>query len=384
MKRYWFALTVVAAAACFDVSSPIPPTLILSPILDSLFVGDSLPARDFAYYNSDGARANPGPLTWSIGPSSVATINAATGVIHGVGKGVATVFASGGQATGIALVAVSRPLDLTLLTDTIVLMQQDTFTIPMAIQKKDVSATDTVWFDPSPSPRVTINTATGLVTAVTSGGAVPYVAHVTSGGADTVSDTGAVVVLGLVDTTSPGYFYQTVLGTAIRHEGGKAVAVNYARLNGKLAFELLTESVSTDSILLDSTTVTLPDSVIRGDTTSEIDSLGLDEARASSQLSSLSPVCNPRRPWAMWRSNHNVTPLYRIFAFSHAATPPDSQAGIISITQFATATGGGAIISGRYAFLAQRTDLYNDTLGVEVIRGTFVAPLRTRQDVCGG
>jgi hypothetical protein len=164
MKRYWFALTVVAAA-CFDVSSPIPPTLILSPILDSLFVGDSLQPRDFAYYNSDGARANPGPLTWSIGPSSVATINAATGVIHGVGKGVATVSASGGQATGIALVAVSRPLDLTLLTDTIVLMQQDTFTIPVAIQKKDVSATDTVWFDPSPSPRVTINTVSVALTS---------------------------------------------------------------------------------------------------------------------------------------------------------------------------------------------------------------------------
>jgi hypothetical protein len=151
MKRNLFALSIVAAAACFDVSSPIPPTLILSPILDSLFVGDSLVPRDFVYYNGDGQRANPGPLTWSIGPTSVATINATTGVIHGVGKGVATVAASGGQATGIALVAVSRPLDLTLLMDTVVLMQQDTFTIPYAVQKKNVAATDTVWFDPSPS-----------------------------------------------------------------------------------------------------------------------------------------------------------------------------------------------------------------------------------------
>ena len=383
MKRYWFALTVVAAA-CFDVSSPIPPTLILSPILDSLFVGDSLQPRDFAYYNSDGARANPGPLTWSIGPSSVATINAATGVIHGVGKGVATVSASGGQATGIALVAVSRPLDLTLLTDTIVLMQQDTFTIPVAIQKKDVSATDTVWFDPSPSPRVTINTATGLVTAVTSGGAVPYVAHVSTGGADTVSDTGAVVVLGLADTISPGYFFQTVFGTAIRHEGGKAVAMNFARLNFKQAFQLVDTALATDSTLLDQTIVTLRDSVIAGDTNTAfaIDSINPNEA-SPSRFGTLDAVCNPPRPWAMWRSNHNVTPLYSIFAFSHA-TPPDSQAGTITITRFAPAAGGGAIISGRYVFRAQRTDLYYDPLGVEVIRGTFVAPLRTRQDVCGG
>ena len=381
MKRNLLALTIVAAAACFDVSSPIPPTLILSPILDSLFVGDSLVPRDFAYYNSDGERANPGPLSWSIGPTSVATINATTGVIHGVGKGVATVIASGGQAAGIALVAVSRPLDLTLLMDTVVLMQQDTFTIPVAIQKKAVSATDTVWFDPSPSPRVTINTSTGLVTAVTSGGAVRYVAHVTSGGADTVSDTGAVVVLGLADTTSPGHFFQTVLGTAIRHEGGAAVGVNYVRLNGRLNFRLFTSALSPDSTLNDSTIVTLKDSLIRGDTTFEIDSLGLDEARGS-QLT-LSPVCNPRRPWALWRSDHYVTPLYTIFALSHG-TLSDSVAGSFSITQFTQAAGGGAIISGRYFFLAQRTDLYNDPLGVEVIRGTFVAPLLTRQDICQG
>ena len=56
-------------------------------------------------------------------------------------------------------------------------------------------------------------------------------------------------------------------------------------------------------------------------------------------------------------------------------------AGSITITRFAPVTGG-AVISGRYLFNAQRTDLYNDALGSEVIRGTFVAPLRTRQDVC--
>ena len=308
MKRNLLALTIVAAAACFDVSSPIPPTLILSPILDSLFVGDSLAPRDFAYYNGDGERANPGPLTWSIGPTSVATINATTGVIHGVGKGVATVIASGGQAAGVALVAVSRPLDLTLLMDTVVLMQQDTFTIPYAVQKKDALAPDTVWFDASTSPRVTINTATGVVSAVTSGGAVPYVVHLTTGAADTVSDTGAVVVLALADTNAPGHFFQTVFGTAIRHQGGKAVALNYPRLNGKLAFQLVDSALTSDSTLLDQMLVTLPDSLLRGDTTFDIDSISPQEATAS-QAGTLDPFCNPRRPWAFWHSQHNVTPL---------------------------------------------------------------------------
>jgi len=382
MRRTLLALTIVAGAACFDVSSPLPPILILSPILDSLFVGDSLTARDFAYYNSDGQRANPGPLTWAIGPSSVATINATTGVVHGVGKGVATLTASGGQATGVALVAVSRPLDLTLLTDTVVLMQQDTFTIPYAIKKKDALATDTVWFDASSSPRVTINTSTGLVTAVTSGGAVPYVVHVTTGGADTVSDTGAVVVLALADTNSPGYFFQTVLGTAIRHEGGKAVGLHYPRLNQKLAFQLVDSALSSDSTLLDQMLVTLTDSLLRGDTTFDIDFISPQEAGAS-RVGTLDPFCNPPRPWAFWRSSHNVTPLFSIFAFSHGTVADSLVAGSITITQFAPVTGG-AIISGRYLFNAQRTDLYNDTLGVEVIRGTFVAPLRTRLDHCPG
>jgi hypothetical protein len=382
MRRYLFAVTIAAAAACFDVSSPLPPTLILSPVLDSLFVGDSLAPRAFAYYNTDGQRANPGPLSWTIGPNSVATINPTTGVIHGAGKGVATVTASGGGATGIALVAVSRPLDLALLLDTIVLMQQDTFTIPVAVQKKDVAATDTVWFDPSPSSGVTINTSTGLVTAVTSGGAVRYVAHVTSGGADTVSDTGAVVVLGLTDTTAAGHFFQTVLGTAIRHEGGKAVAVNFAKLNGKLGFLLLTQALSPDSTLLDSTIVILPDSVIARNTTVDIDSINPSEA-SPSRFGSLNSVCNPPRPWAFWRSANNGAAPSFIFAYTHT-TPPDSVAGSITITQFANASSGGAIISGRYVFLAQRTDLYNDPLGVETIRGTFVVPLLTRQDVCQG
>src|SRR5947208_14965534 len=101
MKRYWLTLTVVTAAACFDVSSPLPPILILSPILDSMFVGDSLMPRDMAYFDRVGQRANPGPLIWFIGPKSDATFNATSRDINGFGKCVATVSATGGQAAGV-------------------------------------------------------------------------------------------------------------------------------------------------------------------------------------------------------------------------------------------------------------------------------------------
>jgi len=68
----------------------------------------------------------------------------------------------------------------------------------------------------------------------------------------------------------------------------------------------------------------------------------------------------------------------------HGRTPTDSVAGSLSITQYVLAVGGGAIISGRYQFAAQRLDLYGNPLGSETIRGTFVAPLRERHTTVRG
>ena len=51
--------------------------------------------------------------------------------------------------------------------------------------------------------------------------------------------------------------------------------------------------------------------------------------------------------------------------------------GSITVTQIVPVPGGFAI-SGRFSFLAQRTDFYTDPLGLLPIRGTFVAPLTTR------
>src|SRR5438876_4218063 len=199
MRLHLFALTVAAAAigACdLSPSNPLRPVLRLYPILDSVFVGDLLPPRVDTLWDANGNLANPGPITWTINPTSVATINATTGEIHGVSKGAAIITAHDAAGdSGRALVIVSRPLDLTLLMDTVFLMPGDTFTIPLAIQKKDALASDTVWFDPSPSPAVyAIDTATGLVTAQpTTAAPIRYVAHV-SNGTTPVADTGAVWV----------------------------------------------------------------------------------------------------------------------------------------------------------------------------------------------
>src|SRR5260370_5011130 len=215
MKRHLFALTF-AATACFDVTSPLQPTLVLAPVLDSMFVGDTLPARSVFLYDANSQLLTPGPVTWAINPASVATIDAATGKVVGVAKGpaliIATVAATNRPA--LAVVHVSRRLDLTLLMDTVVVAPGDTLSLPplLAIRQKVPGAT-TLRFDPSPAPAVyTIDTVTGRITALAAGGPVRYAARL-SDGTTTVVDTGGVIVLGLVDTTSTGVFYMTATGT---------------------------------------------------------------------------------------------------------------------------------------------------------------------------
>jgi len=375
MKRYVFALSLAAATAlgCINVSDNKPSLLlVVAPILDSVFVGDTLLPRDVYLRDVNGVHHPPGAVTWSINPTSVATIDA-NGRVAGKSKGTALVFATASGATSAALVLVSRPLELTPLLDTIFLMPQDTITVPVAIVQKNPVAT-TLQFDPSPTPSVYTIDANGLVTAQATGGPDRYGVHV-SDGTNTVSDSGVVVVMSLTDTTADGRFYMTAFGTGIRHQSGGAYAAHYPKLNGKLAFQLvdtLTRNAAQETVL-----ITLRDSIL-GTGTFEVDSIGLGEA--TSPISQLNPFCNPTRPWAYWSSVPTDANLPPIVAFSHG-TGPDSVSGQLIITQYVSPGSGGAIISGRYLFRAQRRDLYGDPLGLETIRGTFVVPLRQR-NIC--
>jgi hypothetical protein len=165
----------------------------------------------------------------------------------------------------------------------------------------------------------------------------------------------------------------TAFGTAIRHQGGVAVALNYTRLNFKQAFRLA-DTLVVGTTVDEKVLITLPDSVLAAGTY-EIDSIS--PAQAGSQITQLSPFCQPKRPWGVW---YSFLPTPGITSYSHG-TPTDSVAGQLVISQYVSVPGG-AIISGRYLFRAQRSDLYGDPVGVETVRGTFVAPLRTRIDTC--
>jgi len=380
MKRYVFALSCAAATAfaCVNLSDSGGQFLfVVAPVLDSVFVGDTLPARSVYLDDGAGHHTDPGPFVWRISPTSVATIDA-SGRIAGVSKGTALVIAARPDSIKSgAVIIVSRPLELTLLMDTIYVMPGDTITVPLAIVQKTPALT-TLRFDTSATPGVyTIDTVSGLVTAHADG-VVRYVARLTDG-MNSVNDTGAVVVMSLTDTTGNGRFFMTAFGTAIRHQSGGALALNYVRFNGKLAFRLadtLATSAVTERVI-----ITVPDSVL-GARRFEIDSISPQEATTT--ISAFNPICSPKRPWALWASIPSDPTIPAIVTYSHGRTPTDSVAGDLSITRYAPAAGGGAIISGRYLFRAQRLDLYGDPLGAETIRGTFVAPLRERHSTCQG
>jgi len=380
MKRYVFAMSLAAATAlgCVNLSDNNPSLLfVVAPILDSVFVGDTLPARSVYLDDGAGHHTDPGAFVWRISPTSVATIDA-SGRVVGVAKGSALVIAARPDSIKSgAVVIVSRPLEMTLLMDTIYVMPGDTITVPLAIVQKTPAAT-TLRFDTSATPSIyTIDSVSGLVTAH-GDGVVRYVARLRDG-TNSVADTGAVVVTSLTDTTENGRYFMTAFGTAIRHQSGAALALNYARLNGKLAFRLI-DSLTTTA-LDERVVITLRDSVLAAGIF-EIDSINPNEA--TTRIGTIDPFCNPKREWAFWASTPSDPNVPGIVAYSHGRTPTDSVAGSLSITQYVLAVGGGAIISGRYLFTAQRFDLYGDPLGSETIRGTFVAPLRERHTTCQG
>lgn len=359
---------LVVAAACFDITSSSKGTLHLRPILDSVFVGDSLPHRSVTLIDPSGQSVNPGTVTWTIAPTTVATIDGTSGEIHGVGRGQAYVTATASGASATALVVVSLPLDMTLLMDTVLLMPNDTFTIPLAIQHKNQAIPDTIRFDASPTATVyTIDTVTGKVTAAGPGTA-RYVAHVRAGPNPPVADTGAVVVIPAASAASVGKFFLTVVGANTRHEGGAALAINYPRQDGKLAFLLSDTLGSLSSTPYEKVLIVSPDSII-GPGVVAIDTINPQEAfqRVGNA------VCTPPRAWGIWQSILISPGAPGPTAFSHSVTA-GILPGTLGVTQY-VAVSGGAVISGRYAFTARRGDYYFDPLGGVVIHGTFVSPL---------
>jgi hypothetical protein len=357
-----FLSALVIMAACGDSGGPTGTArIVVDPLLDSLFVGDTLPPGAFTatFISAAGDTVLAGQVIWGSADQEVVEVDSLTGRVVAVGPGEAIIVARVGAVSGGALLVVSRPLQVTLLLDTIYVMPGDTITVPVAVEREGGSAPP-AWFSPSPNPAIyTIDSATGLLTAVSPGGPVQFIVH-----ADTVADTGAVDVRLLTDTTG-GRSYFTLLGTVIRRAGAQARGLNYRRAGDTLTFRL-NSGIPTTGNAVENVVITLRDPVTAAGTW-DIDSLSPAEAFGSGT----DPICRPVRTWALWSTratNPTVTALSR-------------DGGTITVTQVVTVTGGLAI-SGRWRFDAQRNDFYQNPLGLLPARGTFVAPVVTDLGPC--
>jgi len=239
-------------------------------------------------------------------------------------------------------------------------MKDDTFYVPVEVKKKGGSP-PAPWFKAFTPGVFTIDSTTGRVIGVATGGPFRFYVH-----ADTVSDSGAVEVVNLTDTTG-GLAYYTILGTFLRRTTVGARAVNYARAGDTLTFRLR-DFITFAGQTIEAIVLTSRDAVI-GKTTITIDSIS--PSQAFDRASGFDAICHPISNWGLWSTR--------------AVNPPVSalsrQGGTLVINQVKSVTGGQAV-SGWFSFVAQRTDVYDDPIWALPIRGTFVAPLITDPSPC--
>jgi len=361
MPRFALALFGVATlAACGDLSVGNGRGAVqLSPVLDSMLVGDRLPALRVTYIAPDGHQAAPGPIVWASSDTSIAQIDTLAGGITGRKRGAVVITARAQGLTGGALLVVSDPLDITLLLDTVYMMPGDTMRVPVVVLKSNTPPPAAVWFTAPSNPAFSIDSASGRITALAPGGPHPYIVH-----ADSLADTGAVYVIRLADTTGGKIFY-SVRGTVISHVGGPARAANFLASSGRHAFQL-TGTYVRNGVTAQRVQITRPDSVIAAGVYA-IDSLAPAEDPASSTAPPA--ICAPPRPWAVWSALNPGIGSY------------SRRGGTLVVMQI-DSVPNGQVISGRFSFTAQRADFYTDPLGVLSITGTFVAPLVRTNTVC--
>lgn len=353
-------LGAATLAACSDLGgSHRIPIVLVSPVLDSVFVGDRLPPHQVTYIDDKGNAVPPGNVLWGTTDTSIIQVDAGTGAVTGRKRGAAVITASAQGVTGGAWVVVSDTLDITLLLDTVYVMPGDTLSVPVIVLKRTVPPPAVVWFAAPTNPTYTIDSASGRIAAVAPGGPWPYVVH-----ADALVDTGAVYVLSLADTAGGGKMFFSVRGTAITHVGGPARALNFTSSSGKLAFQLRGTYVPSGAVN-QLVQIIRPDSV-SAPGVYPIDSLNPDEDAA---LLIPPAVCAAPRSWALWKA---VTA--GIGGYSR-------RGGTLGVTQIVTIPNGQAM-SGRFSFTAQRTDLYTNPLGALSVTGSFVAPLVPSTTVC--
>lgn len=356
------ALALPLASACNSDSGPTA-VLSLTPVLDSVFVGDTLPAPTVHYLDLNGNPLDPGTVRWLASDPSVLQVDSLSGRAVALKAGLALVQARARNLIASALVVVSRPVSIALLLDTLFLMPGDTITVPVAVTHEAAGA-PTVWFRATPNAVFALDSATGHDSAKAAGGPLPFIAFAALG-ADTAADSGTVEVVSLTDTTGGKAAY-TLFGTVVRSAKSAVQAINYPRAGDTATFRLRA-FITQGSTTVEAVVITARTEAT-GVGTFAIDSISPAEA---SGTGGLDPFCRPRRNWGSWSTIATTFPLQAL----------SRQGGQITITK-AVPVPNGLAIGGRFLFIARRLDLYDDPLGSLPVRGTFVAPLVAATSRC--
>jgi hypothetical protein len=335
---------VLLALAC-DSASPvadIPVRVELVPGLDTVLVGERSTRLTAHAFNANDDQIPDADIRWQSTETTVAVVDSLTGAVTGLHAGTTHVTARAGLVADTAEVEVLNVLLLALPLDTILLAPGDTFTIPAVVRTFDGSTPPTPVFLGGATGVASIDTATGLVTALGAGSAA-YTVTV-----DTVHAAGGLRVLQVVDT---------LFGSmAVAFEGSVETrfifpsrAFNHPNDIGGTMFQVSGSSADElfALVFLDS---------LSGPTTRTVGTLTPDAIGAGTD-----PICRPGTSFAYFRQDPT------------AITALSLSGG----TMYARPTGtvpGGQAISGRFDVTLQRPDIDGEA-GLTRARGTFVVPL---------
>jgi hypothetical protein len=345
MRKHTTLVGVVLLALACDLGSrvaDIPVRVDLTPALDTVLVNQPFTGLVARAFNASDQEIPDPTIRWSSTAPSVAAVDSATGVVTGLRAGTAEVIARAGLVTDTAEIAVVNVLQVALALDTILLAPGDTFTILAAVQTFDGSPPPPTVFRGGAPTIATIDSMTGLVTAV-GPGSVPFSADV-----DTVHVTGQVAVLQVADTVF-GALQAAFEGSIQAQFAFGARAFNHPNDFGGSMFQI---AASTADELV---ALVFVDS-LGGTTTRSFGTLTPADIGAGTD-----PICRPTTSFGYFRQDPTG-----IIALS-------IQGG----TLYARVVGpvpGGQALSGRFDLSLQRTDIEGEA-GRTRMRGTFVVPL---------
>jgi uncharacterized protein YjdB len=163
---------LTAAVACTTATDPVPiASITLIPGLDSVEVGGTYDRWVVIVKDAKGETLTGRTLTWESNNTTVAAIDASTGVVTGIGSGEALITVHGGGKEASAAMRVLQPVLALVVTP-------DSFDLPMTTTRQigvqlvgpnGIALTNRAIIWSSDNPSVAVVSTTGVVTPVSLG-----------------------------------------------------------------------------------------------------------------------------------------------------------------------------------------------------------------------